>query len=113
MYYLKVNDGAKIAVEDINRDAHKTVVLVHGWPIRKEMYEYQKNILLDRGYRVVSYDIRGFGNSSVPKSGYNYNQLATDLYCVIDNLKVDSVTLVGFSMGGAIWQCIIIIKFRN
>lgn len=102
MYYLKVNDGAKIAVEDINREAHKTVVLVHGWPIRKEMYEYQKNLLLDKGYRVVSYDIRGFGNSSVPKSGYHYNQLATDLYCVIDNLKVDSVTLVGFSMGGAI-----------
>ncbi|MCI8446180.1 MAG: alpha/beta hydrolase, partial [Bacilli bacterium] len=102
MYYLKVNDGAKIAVEDINVNGNKTVVFVHGWPMRKEMFEYQKNILLDKGYRVVSYDIRGFGNSSVPKSGYNYNQLATDLYCVIDNLKVDSVTLVGFSMGGAI-----------
>ena len=54
MYYLKVNDGAKIAVEDINRESTKTVVFVHGWPMRKEMFEYQKNILLDKGYRVVS-----------------------------------------------------------
>lgn len=102
MYYLKVNDGAKITVEDMNRDSSKVIVLVHGWPINKDMFEYQKNIFIDNGFRVVSYDIRGFGDSSTPASGYNYNQLATDLYCVIDNLKVDHVTLVGFSMGGAI-----------
>lgn len=102
MYYLKVNDGAKIAVEDINRDSKKTIVLVHGWPLNKDMYEYQKNILVDNGFRVVSFDIRGFGHSSVPANGYNYDQLATDLYCVIDNLKQESVTLLGFSMGGAI-----------
>ena len=102
MYFIKVDDGTKIAVEDLNRSSNKVIVLVHGWPISKDMYEYQKNILVGRGYRVVSFDIRGFGKSDTSAGKYNYDRLATDLWCVIDNLKVDSVTLVGFSMGGAI-----------
>lgn len=102
MYFIKVNDDTKIAVEDINRSSNKVVVLVHGWPISKEMFEYQKNALVEIGCRVVSYDIRGFGNSEASSENYNYDQLATDLWCVIDNTKASNITLMGFSMGGAI-----------
>lgn len=102
MYYLKMDDGIKIAVEDLNSTSSKVVVLVHGWPLSKEMYEYQKDFLVAMGYRVVSYDMRGFGNSDVSGCNYSYDRLASDLYCVIDYLKSDHITLVGFSMGGAI-----------
>lgn len=102
MYFIKVGDGTKIVVEDLNRTSDKVIVMVHGWPINRKMWEYQQDMLVDLGYRVVSYDIRGFGESDASSDGYSYDQLATDLWCVIDNLKVDSVTLMGFSMGGAI-----------
>lgn len=102
MYDVIANDGIKLRVEDINPTNKKVIVLVHGWPISKEMYEYQKDLLVNLGYRVVSYDLRGFGDSEVAGNGYNYNQLAIDLYSVIENLNVNEVTLVGFSMGGAI-----------
>lgn len=99
---LKMSDGILIEVQDLNPKAKKVVVLVHGWPIRKEMYEYQKDILVDAGYRVVSYDIRGFGDSETSAEHYDYNQLALDLKTVIDSLEVEKLNLVGFSMGGAI-----------
>lgn len=102
MYYIKATDGCRIAVEDIHKDAKETIVLVHGWPLSKEMYEYQKGTLNDAGYRIVSFDLRGFGDSEVTSTGYDYDQLATDLHSVIESLSVDSVYLVGFSMGGAI-----------
>lgn len=102
MYFIKVGDGTKIVVEDLNRTSNKVIVMVHGWPLNRKMWEYQQNMLLDLGYRVVSYDIRGFGESDASCDNYSYDQLATDLWCVIDNLKVNSVTLMGFSMGGAI-----------
>lgn len=101
MYYVTASDGTKIAVEDCGRTSKKTIVMVHGWPISKEMYEYQKDVLVDRGYRIVSFDIRGFGDSETSAGGYQYNQLATDLKNVIDSLDTQ-VFLVGFSMGGAI-----------
>ena len=65
VFYLKSSDNAKLAVEDINPAHQKTVVLVHGWPICQEMYEYQKDILNDCRYRIISYDIRGLGMSQV------------------------------------------------
>lgn len=102
MYYLKMEDGVKIAVEDIQPESRKTIVMVHGWPISKEMFEYQKDVLVCMGYRVVSFDIRGFGDSGISGSNYSYDRLASDLYCVIDNLKTDNIILMGFSMGGAI-----------
>lgn len=103
MYFIKVDDDTKIAVEDINKNSLKVVVLIHGWPLSKEIFEYQKNELLNKGYRVVSYDIRGFGDSEVSENGvYDFDRLATDLWCVIDNLKVETVNILGFSMGGAI-----------
>lgn len=102
MFYVCANDGIKLAVEDINPTSEKTVIFVHGWPLAKEMYEYQINKLNDRGYRIISFDLRGFGESEVANDGYMYDQLASDLYCVMDTLQLSNVTLVGFSMGGAI-----------
>lgn len=102
MFYLKSADNVALAVEDINQRGAKTVVLVHGWPISQDMYEYQKDVLNDQGYRIISYDIRGLGNSQVTSDGYDYDQLASDLHCILVTLNVREVILVGFSMGGAI-----------
>ncbi|MGA2221443.1 MAG: alpha/beta hydrolase [Verrucomicrobiia bacterium] len=80
--------------------AGKPVVLVHGWPLSGRSWEKQVTVLLDAGYRVITYDRRGFGDSSKPTSGYNYDTLAEDLYKLITMLELRDLTLVGFSMGG-------------
>ncbi|MCL2354671.1 MAG: alpha/beta hydrolase [Oscillospiraceae bacterium] len=102
MYYIHSTDNAKIAVYDLNPRMHKTILLVHGWPLSHKMFEYQKNVLVHMGYRVVSIDIRGFGNSDETVLGYDYDQLATDLYEVIVALNLNNIILAGFSVGGAI-----------
>lgn len=102
MIYIKSNDQAKIAVYDLNKSGKKTIVLVHGWPLSHNMFEYQLPTLLKAGYRIISMDIRGFGNSEETSDGYSYDQLAVDLYCVVKELKLDNFVLLGFSMGGAI-----------
>ncbi len=78
----------------------KPVVLIHGWPLSKHMWEYQVEPLVDAGLRVVKYDRRGFGQSDKPWSGYDYDTLADDLAAVLEELNLTDVTLVGFSMGG-------------
>ncbi|MDQ2752878.1 MAG: alpha/beta hydrolase [Bacteroidota bacterium] len=78
----------------------KPVILIHGWPLSKEMFEYQLNALIDAGLRVIAYDRRGFGKSDQPWNGYDYDTLTDDLKAVIDGLHLTDVTLVGFSMGG-------------
>lgn len=78
----------------------KPVVLIHGWPLSHEMWEYQLTELPKHGVRCIAYDRRGFGKSSKPWSGYDYNTLAGDLKAVLDELDLEDVTLVGFSMGG-------------
>lgn len=76
------------------------VILVHGWPLSHRMWEYQVDDLVNAGYRVISYDRRGFGKSSQPWNGYTYQDFADDLYEVICSLELSNVILVGFSMGG-------------
>lgn len=102
MYYIDSFDGTKLSVEDMNPSAETTVVLVHGWSISKKMFEYQKDAFHDMGYRIVSFDIRGFGDSEVSSGHYDYDSLAKDLNCVIEKTGKDDVILIGFSMGGAI-----------
>lgn len=77
----------------------RPVVLIHGWPLDHTSWSSQTDALKDAGYRVVSYDRRGFGKSD-PGDGYDYDKLTGDLVNVIDDLELDDVTLVGFSMGG-------------
>ena len=76
------------------------IVLIHGWPLSKEMWEHQMLELPRHGVRVIAYDRRGFGKSSKPWNGYDYDTLADDLKAVLDELDLQNVTLVGFSMGG-------------
>ena len=78
----------------------RPVVLIHGWPLDSDMWEYQSVFLASEGVRVVAYDRRGFGRSSQPWSGYDYDTFADDLKAVLDKLDLNDVTLVGFSMGG-------------
>jgi non-heme chloroperoxidase len=80
--------------------AGKPVILIHGWPLSGRSWEKQVPPLLDAGHRVIAYDRRGFGSSSKPTSGYDYDTLAKDLHTLITKLKLRDVTLVGFSMGG-------------
>ena len=78
----------------------KPVVLIHGYPLSGASWEKQVPALLNAGYRVITYDRRGFGKSSQPTDGYNYDTFTEDLYKLIVQLKLQDVTLVGFSMGG-------------
>lgn len=78
----------------------RPVVLIHGYPLSGASWEKQRPALLDAGLRVVTYDRRGFGRSSQPATGYNYDTFAEDLRHILQHLKLDDVSLVGFSMGG-------------
>jgi non-heme chloroperoxidase len=75
------------------------VVLIHGWPLSGASWEKQTEALLAAGHRVITYDRRGFGRSSKPVTGYDYDTFAADLAAVLDALSLDMVDLVGFSMG--------------
>src|ERR1700760_4132022 len=98
MPYIDAKDGAKLHVKDIGRG--RPVVLIHGWPLTGDMFEYQTLALLEAGYRVITYDRRGFGQSGHPAFGYDYDTFADDLASVMDGLDLQSANLVGFSMGG-------------
>ena len=76
------------------------VVLVHGWPLSGRSWENQVPALIEAGHRVITYDRRGFGASSQPWGGYDYDTLAADLDALLVHLDLREVTLVGFSMGG-------------
>ncbi|GGS55555.1 alpha/beta hydrolase [Streptomyces griseoviridis] len=77
----------------------RPVVLIHGYPLDGHSWEKQTAALLDAGYRVITYDRRGFGRSSQPTTGYDYDTFAADLNTVLETLDLQGVTLVGFSMG--------------
>jgi len=76
------------------------VVLIHGWPLSGRMWEGQVSALLDAGYRTITYDRRGFGQSGRPVKGYDYDTFANDLNDLLTTLDLQKVALVGFSMGG-------------
>lgn len=78
----------------------RPVVLIHGWPLSGRSWEHQVPALIEAGYRVVTYDRRGFGRSSQPWSGYDYDTLTSDLSVLLTTLDLTDAVLVGFSMGG-------------
>jgi non-heme chloroperoxidase len=102
MAFLKVGkeNSTDIELYYEDRGTGKPVVLIHGWPLSGASWERQAAALLAAGYRVITYDRRGFGRSSQPSEGYNYDTLASDLSHVLEALDLHDVTLVGFSMGG-------------
>ncbi len=98
MPFLKADDGAELFYNDWGHG--RAVVLIHGWPLDADMWEYQSLFLARNGCRVIAYDRRGFGRSQQTWEGYTYDQMAADLRSVITTLDLRDVTLVGFSMGG-------------
>nr|WP_229335389.1 alpha/beta hydrolase [Flavobacterium sp. ALJ2] len=96
--YIETAPNVKLYVKDYGQG--KPVILIHGWPLSNEMWEYQIDFLVQNNYRVITYDRRGFGKSSQPWDGYDYDSLTDDLKEIIEQLELEDVTLVGFSMGG-------------
>jgi pimeloyl-ACP methyl ester carboxylesterase len=93
------SNDTKLHVDDTGGPG-RAVVLIHGWPLSGESWSAQVPALADAGYRVITYDRRGFGRSDEPKTGYTYDTLAEDLHTLLTELDLRDVTLVGFSMGG-------------
>lgn len=102
MPYVKVGEENGTPVELYFEDAGDgaPVVLIHGWPLSGQSWEKQATALLDAGHRVITYDRRGFGKSSQPASGYDYDTMASDLDALLSARGVKDAALVGFSMGG-------------
>lgn len=101
-YYVTVDSGVNLYVEDINPGGNKTIVFLHGWPLNHNQFEYQFNVLPALGYRCIGIDWRGFGKSDKPMSGYNYDRLADDIRVIVDTLQLNNFTLLGHSTGGSI-----------
>lgn len=99
---LTIPDGLRTPVELHYEDvgAGRPVVLIHGWPLSSRTWELQVPALVEAGHRVVTYDRRGFGASSQPWEGYDYDTFADDLQALLTHLDLTDVALVGFSMGG-------------
>jgi non-heme chloroperoxidase len=102
MPLLPVSDPSGTDVELYYEEAGtgKPVVLIHGWPLSGRSWEGQVPALVEAGHRVITYDRRGFGKSSQPWSGYDYDTFASDLNTLLETLDLTDVTLIGFSMGG-------------
>jgi pimeloyl-ACP methyl ester carboxylesterase len=98
MPFVEAPDGTPIFYTDWG--AGKPVVLIHGWPVNADMWEYQTEFLVSNGLRVISYDRRGFGRSGKPWTGYDYDTMADDLAALLTQLNLTGAALVGFSMGG-------------
>ena len=93
---LENSKAIKLSYNDYGKG--QPVILIHGWPLSQKMWEYQVESLVHSGYRVITYDRRGFGESSKPWENYDYDSLAEDLKDLIETLKLKDSILVGFSM---------------
>ena len=99
MPFIKTRDGTDIYVKDWG--SGRPVILIHGWPLNADSWDAQAMALADNGFRAIAYDRRGFGRSSQPWSGYDYDTFSDDLADVMKETGADSdATIVGFSMGG-------------
>jgi len=98
--YIEVEPNVRLHITDAGEG--RPIVLIHGWPLSDEMYEYQYHELIDKKFRVIGITLRGFGKSNKPYGTYDYDVLAADVKKVLDTLEIDDAVLVGFSMGGAI-----------
>ena len=101
MPYVTVGEENSGNIEIYYEDhgSGQPVVLIHGYPLSGASWERQVPVLLESGYRVITYDRRGFGQSSQPTVGYDYGTFAADLKVVVDTLDLQDMVLAGFSMG--------------
>jgi len=104
MQYLSTSDQTKLYYKDWQSahpdPAQRTVVLLAGWPLSADSWDDVALAITNAGHRVIAYDRRGFGRSSQPFNGYDYDTLADDLDAVLTHTEARNVVLVGFSMGG-------------
>ena len=98
-FKLKTRDGVGLFVKDTGGSG-RAVVMTHAWPLNADIWDYQAAKLSSAGFRVVTYDRRGFGRSDQPAGGYDFDTFADDLAAVIEQTGVRDATLVGYSMGG-------------
>jgi non-heme chloroperoxidase len=100
--YINVGQENSTTIELYYEDhgSGRPVVLIHGWPLSGASWEKQVAALLAAGHRVITYDRRGFGKSSQPATGYDYDTFAEDLHKLVTALDLHDFALVGFSMGG-------------
>ena len=98
--YIKVETNVHLHVTDAGEG--RPIVLIPGWPLSDEMYEYQYNDLINKNFRAIGITLRGFGKSDKPYEAYNYDVHAADIKKVLKTLDIEDAVLVGFSMGGAI-----------
>lgn len=101
MPYVTVGEENSGPIELYYEDhgAGRPIVLIHGYPLDGHSWEKQLPVLIDAGYRVITYDRRGFGQSSQPVFGYDYDTFAADLRAIVDELDLRDAVLAGFSMG--------------
>ncbi len=98
MSYITTKDNTKLFYKDWGTG--KPVIFLHGWPLSSDSWDDHAMVVANSGFRSISYDRRGFGRSTHPWNGYDYNTLADDLADVIEQTGATDATLVGFSMGG-------------
>lgn len=98
MSYITTKDKTSLYLKDWG--SGQPVILLHGWPLSADSWEDQAMAIADAGYRAIAYDRRGFGRSSQPWSGYDYDTLSDDLAAVIEHTGAKNTIIVGFSMGG-------------
>ena len=98
--HVGTENGHPVELHHQDVGAGRPVVLIHGWPLSGRSWEAQVGPLVEAGHRVVTYDRRGFGDSSQPWNGYDYDTFSADLHALLEHLDLRDVALVGFSMGG-------------
>jgi len=98
--YVEVEQNVRLHITDAGKG--KPIVLIHGWPLSDEMFEYQYNDLINSNFRVIGITLRGFGKSDKPFGDYNYDVHASDIKKILGKLDIKDAVLGGFSMGGSI-----------
>lgn len=98
--YIEVEKNVRLHVTDLGEG--QPIVLIHGWPLSDEMYEYQYQYLSPKGFRVIGITLRGFGKSDKPYGRYDFDVFSDDIKVVLEKLKIENAVLGGFSMGGAV-----------
>jgi len=98
--YIEVEPNVRLHITDAGEG--RPVVLIHGWPLSDEMYEYQYHALVNNHFRAIGITLRGFGKSDKPFGAYDYDVHAMDIKRVLSKLDIEDAVMVGFSMGGSI-----------
>lgn len=98
--YIEVENNVRLHITDAGEG--RPIVLIHGWPLSDDMFEYQYDKLINNNFRVIGITLRGFGKSDKPWGDYSYNTHVLDIKKILCQLEIDNAVLGGFSMGGAI-----------